>query len=126
MNVAELRRHIDDAGQSRYFSISTMPSYSRGLPNDATIMKPSLEEPGRWLVFYTERGQVFDRRVFDSEDLACQHVHSILTRRFQPMTRGPLTVEERRTAATLAAEREERMRTRLVAAGLDPVTGKPS
>jgi hypothetical protein len=81
-----------------------------------------LTQPGRWEVYFVERDEIIDPRVFDDEDQACDYVCSLLTR---PSDAGRKpTDEELRRADQLAREREERFRARLSAAGLAPRTGQ--
>jgi hypothetical protein len=122
MNVNQLLAAIEESGQSRHFSINLVARRQSGLPNNVTVVEPS-DELGHWVVYYTERGEIWDRHEFDSEEAACEYAHSILMRSPHPVTRGPLTDEERRIADNLARERIERKRARLISLGLDPVTG---
>lgn len=88
-------------------------------------MEPSVEEPDKLVVYYTERGQTWGHQVFDSEEAACDYVYTILTKPAPPITRGPLTVEERKKAATQLREAEHRVRELLITAGRDPETDDP-
>jgi hypothetical protein len=125
VNVAELRRAIADAGAGMHFSARARADTSPGKPDNVTILEPSLDEPDRWVVYYTERGQVFDLHTFDSEDAACDYMYSILTKPASPITRGPMTAEEQQEAASQLRKAKQRARELLIAAGRDPETGQP-
>lgn len=45
---------------------------TRALPDNIFCAHPVADQPGRWLVFYTERGEVFDEHEFATEDAACR------------------------------------------------------
>ena len=45
------------------------------LKNDAFILE---ETHGKWTVFYFERGDRYDERVFDSEERACGYIYGML------------------------------------------------
>ncbi len=125
MNANQLITAIEQSRQSHHFSINLSPRRQTGLPNDVFVMEPT-DDLQHWVVYYTEQGEIWDRHQFDNEGAACDYVYSILSREPNPATRGPLSQEELRTADTLARERVERKRARLIALGLDPVTGAPT
>lgn len=46
-----------------------------GLPNEKYTLD---QAPGKWSVYYSERGQKREERVFDNEDAACRYLLQLL------------------------------------------------
>ena len=65
MNRIELEKALQEkAINPRAYSLGG------GLPNEQYVLA---EEEGKWLVYYSERGQRSGLKVFDSEDSACRY-----------------------------------------------------
>jgi len=55
-------------------------SLNGGLPNEAFCVN---EENGTWEVYYSERGNKSGRKVFDTEDEACDYFLTWIKRNFR-------------------------------------------
>ena len=116
MNVDELWAELGARGARNQFALNSTPRTGSGLPNDAVVVEPV--EDGRWTVYYTERGGIFDQRFFDSEDDACRYA---LTQVVHPQGPGrQLTDDEADQAARLRAQEEESRLAMLRELGIDP------
>lgn len=122
MKVEELQKLLKEMGVYADFSVSDQIEPTDGLPNGKTVLQRESDGVG-WTVFYTERGQIFDRLHFDSEDEATSHVYRIATRDNPEVFR--LSPEEQARAKRIADVQEEQYREALRAKGLDPDTGRP-
>ncbi len=66
MNTAELRKKLLELGIDEYaFVINGKPNY------ECTCIQ---EKNGKWEVFYYERGDILDKKVFETENEACEHM----------------------------------------------------
>lgn len=65
MNIKKLKRILKRKGIAEYhYRIC-----EKGIDDD----KINLDyEDGKWIVYYSERGKVFDKKIFDSESEACE------------------------------------------------------
>ena len=82
MNTRELRDRLAAIGKTSRSAIRDAPKPGR-LPNDVTVLEP--EENGiGWRVFYTEKGNTYNSRHFDSEDEACAFVDADANRTDSP------------------------------------------
>ena len=77
MKIAELNRKVADAGATARISVRARPQPDL-LPDDVMILEPSVTQPGKWVVYYTERGQTWVEGTYDSEDAACDYVATLL------------------------------------------------
>jgi hypothetical protein len=68
MNVLELKRFVSE--NIAYPNILKVGDEVETANNSFCL----IEEQGKWIYFYSERGSEFDRRVFGSEDEACQFI----------------------------------------------------
>ena len=67
MTKAELQRQLDSIGISR-----AVYSLDGGVHDDKYVL--SQEAMGAWSVYYSERGLVISKKVFDSENEACEYL----------------------------------------------------
>ena len=72
MNISQLKTQLEEAGFRR-----DAYSLKGGLPNEAYCLNKLSD---KWEVYYSERGQKTNLKVFDSEDEACRYFYSILNR----------------------------------------------
>jgi hypothetical protein len=64
VNRQDLKKLLDSRGvDPRRYNLDG------GLDNDTLCIK---RQGNRWCVYYTERGEQFDRRCYPTEDEACQ------------------------------------------------------
>lgn len=65
MNIRKLKKILKKKGIAEYhYRIC-----EKGIDDD----KINLDyEDGKWIVYYSERGKVFDKKIFDSESEACE------------------------------------------------------
>jgi hypothetical protein len=119
MNIDELWPLIVEAGQEHNFVLrpTAMPDH---LPSAATVVEPAADDSGRWVVYFTERGEIMDPQYFADEDAACQFAYSRATAP-QPPART-LTAAEREQADEFGAQAERERRQMLIDAGYDPDT----
>jgi hypothetical protein len=78
MDISLLRRVLDVEGVD-----PDAYSLTGGAPSETYVLEPG---PGRWSVFYSERGLRTGEAVFHTEDDACRHLLDLLLR--DPTTRG--------------------------------------
>jgi len=76
VNVAELAHIVAESDQSTGFSIRSVAAPDL-LPNDVYVLEPSVDHPGKWVVYYTERGQVSPLGLFDDEESACARAYGL-------------------------------------------------
>ena len=72
MDVESLERILDSEGID-----PAAYSLHGGMPPETYVLEP---QPGRWIVFYSERGVRTDETVFESEADACSHLLELLLR----------------------------------------------
>jgi len=77
MDIEELRKQLIQLGIK-----SSSYSLSGGLPNEKYCLA---NESGKWVVYYSERGQRTGEKVFSSESKACEYLFSRMER--DPTTR---------------------------------------
>ena len=78
MDIAELQRRTTSEGiRSDAFSLEG------GLPSEQYVLDPS--KPGRWTVYYSERGMRSREREFTSESEAVEYLFELV--RSDPATR---------------------------------------
>lgn len=120
MNRFELRDALDAAGVPRHdYSLQDI---SPDFISDSTWVLR--ERGGRWVVFFSERGQERHLKAFASEQEACEYLRAELTRPTPPPG-PPATEEQLARSRKLAEESRERHRAFLASQGLDPDTGQP-
>lgn len=81
MKAAELSRIIVDAGLVFSFMVRTEAAPDL-LPDDIHITEPAVDEPGKWVVYYTERGHISPLGTFDNEDAACDFTYQLLQSKY--------------------------------------------
>jgi hypothetical protein len=121
MNTRELRDKLTEIGKSVRYSIREAPKPGQ-LPNDVTVLEPEADGNG-WRVFYTEKGNIYNPRHFDSEEEACAFILADATRPESPGE--PLSPERLARAEQLRDEDERQYREALISKGRDPDTGEP-
>jgi hypothetical protein len=119
MNIDELWPLIVEAGQEHNFVLrrTAMPDH---LPSAATVVEPAADDSGRWVVYFTERGDIMDPQYFPDEDAACRFAYARATAPQTPAR--DLTPEEQQQADEFADEAERERRQMLIDAGYDPDT----
>jgi hypothetical protein len=79
MDVAELRRRLDEAGvPSAVYDLDSKGLY---LPSERYCLRA--EGTYRWLTYYCERGTRMSEHVWLSEDQACTHLLEVLLREYE-------------------------------------------
>jgi hypothetical protein len=78
VSIDELWPLIAAAGQEHNFVLrpTAMPDHQ---PSDCTVLEPAADDSGRWVVYYSERGQIWDPLYFDTEDGACAFAYARAT-----------------------------------------------
>jgi hypothetical protein len=113
-----LRKTLEKLGQADRYSIRDT-NQDDVRPDDTTVLEPEKEIKG-WCMYYTDKGQVFDKIHFGTEAEAIEAVYKHAARPVPMLHKS--TEKEREEAKQLALERERKFR---IARGLDPETGKP-
>jgi len=122
VNIAELREAVAAAGAAGDFSIRSV-AQPDATPDNVHVVEPAADGSGRWVVYYSERGEHADFEYFDTEDAACEHARSMLED--EPEPSYVPSAEANEVAARIAAEVEQDRRRMLRERGIDPDTLKP-
>jgi hypothetical protein len=117
-NLDWLRGSLEKLGRADRYSIRNV-NQDDVRPDDVTVLEPEKEIKG-WCIYYTDKGQVYDKIHFETEAEAIEAVYKHATRPVPPLHKS--AEKEREEAKQLALERERKFR---IARGLDPETGKP-
>jgi hypothetical protein len=122
VTIDELWQEIVAAGREHDYVLRdvAMPEHQ---PSSVTVLEPAADDSGRWVVYFSERGQILDPEYYDSEAAACDAVHARLTR--PPNPTRTLSAEEEERARQLGEEAERHRRRLLIDAGYDPDTMRP-
>jgi hypothetical protein len=75
MNRIELKQELMEAG----FPVDSYSCFSK--PKDESLCIEYIAP--HWVVFYSERGMQTDRKIFSSEEAACDHFYGELVRWFR-------------------------------------------
>jgi hypothetical protein len=75
VNIDELWPLIVAADQDHNFVLrsTAMPDH---LPSAATVVEPAADSSGRWVVYFTERGEIMNPKYFEDEAGACQFAYA--------------------------------------------------
>jgi hypothetical protein len=108
MTIAELMNRLSQLGVSEQFSVRNV-AQPEMRPNDVTVVEPEADGHG-WTVYYTERGEVFDKQHFETESAACEYAMGIATRPEPPKV--VLSQADEIRAESLAEELRRQFRER--------------
>jgi hypothetical protein len=111
VTIAELMNRLSELGVREKFSLRNV-AQPEMRPDDVTVVEPEADGVG-WTVYYTERGEVFDKQHFETESAACEYALGIATRPKPPKI--VLSQADQTRAKILAEERERQFRERLAA-----------
>ena len=120
MNIDELWQQITAAGREHDYALRSvaMPEHQ---PSSVTVVEPAADDTGRWVMYFSERGQIIDPQYYPDEDSACQAALRRLDRPDNP--KHTLTESEQQVAAERNSEAEQLRRRMLADLGIDPDTG---
>lgn len=111
MNISELKSQLTALGKRERFSVRNV-AQPEMRPDDITVIEPEATGGG-WTVYYAERGSVFDKQHFETEDAACEYALGIATEPEPPVDASAEPFNAK--ARALAAERERQFRENLAA-----------
>jgi len=120
MNIDDLWPQIVAAGHEHDYVLRSV-AMPESQPSSCTVVEPAADGSGRWVVYFSERGDIIDPRYFDDEDAACQAVVRELARPESP--KHTLTADERKVADERNGEAEQLRRQMLADLGIDPDAG---
>ena len=109
MNITDLRNRLNALGVEEQFSVRNV-AQPEMRPDNVTVVEPEADGDG-WTVYYTERGEVFDKQHFETENAACEYALGIATRPKPPKV--VLSQADKIRAENLAEERRRQFRERL-------------
>lgn len=109
MTITELRNRLSALGVEQQFSIRHV-AQPEMRPDNVTVVEPEADGDG-WTVYFTERGEVFDKQHFETESTACEYALGIATRPKPPKV--VLSQADKIRAESLAEEQRRQFRERL-------------
>lgn len=109
MTISELRDRLSALGVKEQFSVRNV-AQPEMRPDNVTVVEPEADRDG-WTVYFTERGEVFDKQHFETESAACEYALEIATRPEPPKV--VLSQAEKIRAESLAEELRRQFRERL-------------
>jgi hypothetical protein len=109
MTITELKDRLSELGVREQFSVRNV-AQPEMRPNGITVVEPEADGDG-WTVYYSERGEVFDKQHFGTESAACEYALEIATR--PEPTKVVLSQADKVRAESLAEELRRQFRERL-------------